>query len=78
MKKYAKSLKEYEKIDFDTSDILSEMSRLKGARRKPTSVALDAKTIKDLKNMAETRSIPYQILMRLLITDGLRRMKKAV
>ena len=78
MKRYAKSLKEYDKIEFDTSDILTEMSRLKGARRKPTSVALDEKTIQDLKNMAHKKSIPYQILMRLLIADGLRRMKKAI
>ena len=78
MKRYAKSLKEYDKIEFDTSDILTEMSRLKGARRKPTSVALDEKTIRELKDMAHKKSIPYQILMRLLIADGLRRMKKAI
>lgn len=77
MKKYAKSLKGYEKIEFDTKDILSEMARLKGARRKPTSVALDADPIEDLKKMATKKSLPYQVLMRLLITDGLRRMKKA-
>lgn len=78
MKRYAKSLKEYDKIEFDTADILEEMSRLKGARRKPTSVALDEKMIRDLKAMAIKKSIPYQILMRLLIADGLRRMKKAI
>ena len=78
MTKYAKSLKEYDKIDFDTKDILTEMSRLKGARRKPTSIALDAKVIQELKAMALKKSIPYQILMRLLINDGLRRMKKAI
>jgi hypothetical protein len=78
MTKYAKSLKEYDKIDFDTKDILAEMSRLKGARLKPTSIALDAKVIQELKAMALKKSIPYQILMRLLINDGLRRMKKAI
>lgn len=71
-------MKEYDKIEFDTSDILAEMARLKGARRRPTSVALDEKMIRELKDMAHKKSIPYQILMRLLIADGLRRMKKAV
>ncbi len=59
MKKYAKSLKEYDKIEFDTSNILTEMARLKGARRRPTSVALDAKTIQDLKSMAQKN--PFRI-----------------
>lgn len=77
MKRYAKSLKEYENIDFDTKDILEEMARLKGARRKPTSVALDADLIQELKKMAAKKSLPYQVLMRLLIADGLRRMKKS-
>jgi hypothetical protein len=41
MKKYAKRLKEYDKIEFDPKEIIEGMSRLKGARRKPTSVALE-------------------------------------
>ena len=77
MSKYAKRLKEYDKIDFDPKEIIAGMSRLKGARRKPTSIALEEKLLKELKNLAEDRGIPYQILMRLLIADGVRRMKKA-
>ena len=77
MSKYAKRLKEYDKIDFDPKEIIAGMSRLKGARRKPTSIALEEELLKELKNLAEDRGIPYQILMRLLIADGVRRMKKA-
>lgn len=77
MKKYAKSLKEYDKIDFDPKEIIAGMSRLKGARRKPTSIALEEDVIRELKTLAKERGVPYQILMRLLIADGVKRLKKA-
>ncbi|MFM8270539.1 MAG: ribbon-helix-helix protein, CopG family [Pseudomonadota bacterium] len=77
MKKYAKQLKEYDKIEFDTKAILSGMRRLQGARRKPTSIALEDDLIKELKKMADKKGVPYQVLMRLLIADGLKRLKAA-
>ena len=77
MKKYAKRLKEYDKIDFDPKEIIAGMSRLKGARRKPTSVALEEEIIHELKTIADKRGVPYQVLMRLLIVDGVRRLKAA-
>ncbi len=75
MKKFAKRLKEYDKIDFDPKEIIAGMSRLKGARRKPTSVALEEEIIRELKSIADRRGVPYQVLMRLLIVDGVRRLK---
>ena len=77
MKKYAKRLKAYDKIEFDPKEIIEGMSRLKGARRKPTSVALETELLKELKSLAEKRGVPYQVLMRLLIADGVRRLKEA-
>ena len=77
MKKYAKRLKEYDKIEFDIKDLVAGMSRLKGARRKPTSIALEAEVLNELKQMAEAKGIAYQVLMRLLIIDGLKKMKSA-
>lgn len=77
MKKYAKRLKEYDKIDFDPQKIIEGMSRLKGARRKPTSVALEEELIEELKSIALKRGVPYQVLMRLLIADGVKRLKDA-
>ncbi|OGQ36379.1 MAG: hypothetical protein A3F16_05385 [Deltaproteobacteria bacterium RIFCSPHIGHO2_12_FULL_43_9] len=77
MKTYSKRLKTYEKITFDTKEILAGMSRLKGARRKPTSIALEEGLLHDLKRLASKRGIPYQILMRLLIADGVKRLKQA-
>ena len=77
MKKYAKRSKTYDRIEFDTKAIVAGMSRLKGSRRKPTSVALEEELIQELKSLAHKRGVPYQILMRLLIADGVRRLKAA-
>jgi predicted DNA binding CopG/RHH family protein len=66
----------YDKIDFDPKEIISGMSRLKGERRKPTSVALEVELLKELKTLAEKRGVPYQVLMRLLIADGVKRLKR--
>ena len=77
MKKYAKRLKQYDKIEFNTQAIIAGMSRLKGARRKPTSIALEEDILKELKDIAERKGVPYQVLMRLLIVEGLKRLKAA-
>lgn len=77
MKMYAKKLKTYDKIDFNPKEIIVGMSRLKGARRKPTSVALEEELINELKSLAAKRGVPYQVLMRLLIADGIKRLKAA-
>lgn len=77
-KSYAKSLKEYnEPYALDAEKILEAMKRYKDSRKKPTSVALDETTILELKNIAEKKGIPYQVLIRVFILDGLDRLKKA-
>jgi predicted DNA binding CopG/RHH family protein len=75
MKKSVKRLKSYDRIDFDAQEIIAGMSRLKGASRKPTSIALEQDLLNELKTVAEKRGIPYQVLMRLLISSGLKRLK---
>lgn len=77
-KSYVKSLKEYEgPFELDAEKILAAMKRFKNARKRPTSVALDDATIEDLKKIADKQGIPYQVLIRVLILDGLERIKKA-
>lgn len=77
-KSYVKSLKEYEEPShLEASKILEAMRRYKHARKKPTSVALDETTISELKRIAEKQGIPYQVLIRVFILDGLERLKKA-
>ena len=75
MKKSVKRLKTYDRIEFDPAEIIAGMSRLKGARRKPTSIALEEDILKELKTIAGKKGIPYQVLMRLLIAEGLKRLK---
>ena len=49
-KSYAKSLKEYDKpFEFESDKILAAMKRFKDSKKKPTSIALDEKTIQELK-----------------------------
>ena len=77
-KSYAKSLKEYDKpFKLESDEILAALKRFKDSKKRPTSVALDEKTIQDLKIIAEKQGIPYQVLIRVLILDGLDRLKKA-
>jgi len=73
---YAKRLKEYESsFEFDPGLIIAGMSRLKGSRRKPTSIALEEELLEELRAVAQKKGIPYQVLMRLLIAEGLKRVK---
>lgn len=77
-KSYVKTLKEYEEpFELEADKILAAMKRFKNARKRPTSVALDEETIADLKRIAEKQGIPYQVLIRVFILDGLERVKKA-
>lgn len=73
---HVKSLKEYEgEMEFDMESLFNALKRVKG-RRKPTSVALEEKSIQELKKIAKKLDIPYQALMRLFILDGINRFKK--
>lgn len=77
-KSYAKSLKEYDaSFELDSKKILAAMKRFKDSPKKPTSVALDETTIHELKAIAEKQGIPYQVLIRVFILDGLERLKKS-
>ena len=77
-KSYVKSLKEYEApFELDAVKILAAMKRFKNARKRPTSVALDDSTIEELKKIADKQGIPYQVLIRVLILNGLERLRKA-
>jgi predicted DNA binding CopG/RHH family protein len=77
-KSHAKSRKEYdEPFELDSAKILATMRRYKNKKKNPTSVALDETTIRELKSLAEKQGIPYQVLIRVSILDGLKRLKGA-
>lgn len=69
---YAKSLSEYRTASiFEEKKLLDAAKRLKKKRKLPTSVALEEATIRELKELASWRGVPYQILMRMFILEGL-------
>ena len=69
---YARSLKEYSAPSkFEKKKLLDAAKRLKKKRKLPTSVALEEGTIQELKQLAQFRGVPYQILMRMFILEGL-------
>jgi hypothetical protein len=74
---YAKSLKEYKgTMKLDEKKILQSMKRLKKSRKLPTSIALEESTVRELKTIAEDKGVPYQVLMRMFILEGLRKAKR--
>lgn len=77
-KSNVKSLKEFRgPYELNAEKILAAMKRYRDSRKKPTSVALDETTIRELKAVAQKQDIPYQVLIRVFILDGLERLKKA-
>jgi len=52
------------------------MKRYKHAKRRPTSVDLEMRTIRRLKIIAKEQGIPSQVVMRIFITYDLEAMKK--
>ena len=75
---YVKSENSYSATSrFEKKKILEAAKRLKKKRKLPTSIALEETTIKELKALAEWRGVPYQVLMRMFIIDGLRHSQKA-
>lgn len=63
-------------FDLAPEHVLAAMRRYKTARKERTSVALDKRTLKDLKALAAHQGIPYQVLMRVFILRGVESMKQ--
>jgi predicted DNA binding CopG/RHH family protein len=72
-KKYAKSLPEYDEVEFDEKAVLNSR---KIQRKMPTSVSLPPEIVEELKRKANKKGIPYQVLMRSFIIEGLQRLKE--
>ena len=72
-KRYAKSLPEYDEVEFDEEAVLNSR---KVGRNMPTSVSLPPEVVEELKAIAEKKGIPYQVLMRSFILEGLQKLKQ--
>ena len=76
-KRYVKSDKSYEKpSEYNENAIAAAMKRLKSKRKVPTSVALDPDLVDAIKQAAEDRGVPYQVLLRMFIIEGFKSWKK--
>lgn len=73
---YVKSEPGYEQATYDRAKVKEAASRAK-AKKLPTSVALDPEVVRELRAEAAKRDVPYQVLMRMLIVQGLNKLKKA-
>ncbi len=77
MPRYVKNELEYGKVSMETAKIKAAMKRARAARKQPTSVALDPQFIEELKREASARGVPYQVLMRMFIIEGFKRLRRA-
>lgn len=73
-KNYSKSLPEYDEVEFEEEAVLNAR---KINRKMPTSVSLPPEVVEELKKMAVKKGIPYQVLMRSFIIEGLEKLKLA-
>lgn len=77
MANYVKSEDGYENTAFESKKIKSAYKKIKAAKKHPTSINLNEETVSDLKRIASKKGIPYQALMRMLVIEGLEKLKKA-
>ncbi len=82
MSKFVKNEKGYEKsFSADWNAVKEGLKKVRGkknaSKKIPTSIALDPEFLEELKHEAHERSIPYQILMRMLLVEGFKKLKKA-
>jgi predicted DNA binding CopG/RHH family protein len=76
MPRYVKNESEYEKVSFDSARVKAAVKKTRPARKQPTSVALDPQLVEELKAEASARGVPYQVLMRMFIVEGFKRLKR--
>ena len=74
-RKIIKSKPEYDKIEFDSKKSKKAQSKIR--RKMPTSLTLPPEVVDELKKIATIKGIPYQVLMRSFILEGLENLKKA-
>ena len=77
MPTYAKNDKDHEKVEIDSKAIKSAYDKRKKLKKFPTSICLDEDTVAELKAIAQKKGVPYQTLMRMLIVEGLEKLRKA-
>lgn len=77
MPNYVKNKKGYTQVEFDAQAIKKAYDKRKKAKKFPTSINLPEQVVAELKDIAQKRGLPYQALMRMLILDGLEKIRKS-
>lgn len=77
MPRYVKNESDYHRVSFEPAKIRAAHKRAGASPKQPTSVALDPELIAELKAEAKARGVPYQVLMRMFIIEGFKRLKRA-
>ena len=72
--KIIKSKPGYDEVEFDVKK--SKEAQKKMNRKMPTSITLPPETVAELKALAAKKGIPYQVLMRSFVMEGLENLKK--
>lgn len=72
--KYIKTNSEYDEVEFDEKTVKKAR---KIGRKMPTSVSLPPEIVNELKELADKKGIPYQVLMRSFIIEGLEKIRDA-
>lgn len=81
MSRFVRNEKGYKKsFDADWKAVRKGLKKVRAEvgepKKVPTSIALDPRFVAELKKEAESRGIPYQVLMRMFIVEGFQRLKK--
>lgn len=77
MPNYVKNKKGYSKVEFNAKEVKKAYDKRKKAKKFPTSISLPDEVVVELKAIANDKGVPYQTLMRMLIIEGLEKLKKS-
>jgi predicted DNA binding CopG/RHH family protein len=77
MQNYVKNEIKIEEVEVDENAIKRAYRDLKKSKKQPTSINLPENVVVELKDFAHKKGIPYQTLMRMLVVEGLERLKKS-
>lgn len=81
MSRFVKNVKDYEQpFNADWKGVKKGLKKARAEisepKKIPTSVALDPHFVSELKKEAQSRGLPYQVLMRMFIIEGFKNLKK--
>ena len=62
---------------FDSKKIKAAYKKIKVAKKHPASINLSEETLSELKALATKKGLPYQTLIRMLVLEGIARIKKS-